>query len=118
MVEYIASKNPQYYYNTILVESLVMTHHVDGNPMEITGCMKPHLIVFKFKKNVFCKEYICDCTYCQQFDFKNYSNENAVDNDEDDADLEELDKKNDQTEQIFDFVTVPSFVFLFSESTI
>ena len=60
MAEYLASNNPQYYYNMILVESLVMTRQVDGNPMEITGCMKQHLIVFKFKKKVFCKEYICD----------------------------------------------------------
>ena len=70
-----------------------MTHQVDGNPMEITGCMKQHLIVFKPKKN-----------------------ENAVDNGEDDADLEEFDEEIDQTEQIFNFTTVPSFVSLFSRS--
>ena len=87
--------------------------------MEITGCMKQHLIIFKLMKKVFCKEYICDCTCWLQFDFANCSNEkNAVDNDEDDVDLEELDKKIDQTKQISNFITVPSLVFLFSESTI
>ena len=32
--------------------------------------------------------------------------------------MEELDKEIDQTEQIFDIIAVPSFVLLFSESTI
>ena len=59
------------------------------------------------KKNVFCKEYIYDCTCCLQFDFENCSNENAIDNDHDDADLGELDKEIDPTEQIFDIITVP-----------
>ena len=88
MVEYLASKNPQYYYNTILVENLVMRCQVDGNPMEITGCMNQHLIIFEIEKKDSCKEYICDCTCCLQFDFKNCSDEKAVDNDENDADLE------------------------------
>ena len=67
-----------------------MTHQVDGNPMEIKCCMKEHVIVLKPKKNVFQKEYRCDCTSCLQFDFKDCSNYNAVDNCEDDADLEEF----------------------------
>ena len=46
MVEYFASKNPQYYHSMILVESLVMTCQVEGNPKKITGSMKQHLIVF------------------------------------------------------------------------
>ena len=45
--------DPQHYYNAIPMESLVMTHQVDGNPMEIKCCMKEHVIVLKPKKNVF-----------------------------------------------------------------
>ena len=116
MVDYLASKNPQYYYNMIPVESLVIKRQIDGNPMEIMGCMKQHLIIFKPKKNVFYKEYLCDCISCLQFDFDNCSNENTVDND--DTDLEVFDEETDQTEQIFDFITVPSFVSLFSGTTI
>ena len=63
-VEYLAWKNPQYYYKKIPVESLVMTRQVDGNAMEITGCMEQHLIVFKPKEKVVCKEHLCDCTCC------------------------------------------------------
>ena len=63
--------------------------------MEITGCMKQHLIIFKLMKQVFCKEYICDCICCLQIDFENCSNEkNTVDIDEDDVDLEELEQEN------------------------
>ena len=69
----------------------MMTRQVDGNPMNITGCMKQHLIVFKPTKN-----------------------ENAVDNGEEDADLEVFDEGIDQTEQISDFMTVSSFVSLLS----
>ena len=74
--------------------------------------------MFSSSRKVFCKEYICDCTCCLQFDFENCSNENAVDNDEDNADFGELDEEIDQTKQIFNFITVPSLVSLFSESTI
>ena len=79
--------------------------------------MKEHVIILKSRKNVFCKEYLSDCTFCLQFDFEDCSNENAVDSGEDDADLEEFDKEIDQTEQIFDFVIDPSIVSLFSGST-
>ena len=60
--------------------------------MAITGCIKQNLIVFKPKKKLLCKEYLCGCTFCLQFDFENCSNENAADNGEDDADLEEFDE--------------------------
>ena len=69
----------------------MMTRQIDGNPMNITSCMKQHLIVFKPTKN-----------------------ENAVDNGEQDTDLEVFDEEIDQTEQISDFMTVSSFVSLFS----
>ena len=84
----------------------MITRQVDSNPLDITGCMKQHLIVYKPKKKVFRKEYLCDCTSCLQFDFENFSNENAAHNGEDDVDLEEIDEEIDQTEQIFDFITV------------
>ena len=70
MVEYCASKNPQYYYQTIPVESLVLDQQKDGSPIEIPGCMKQHLIVFKSKQTIFRKEYLCDCASCLQFDLK------------------------------------------------
>ena len=95
-----------------------MTHQVDCNPMEIKCCMKQHLNFLKPKKTVFCKKYLCDCTSCLQCNFEDCSNQNAVNNGEDDADLEEFYKETDHPEQIFDFAIVPSFVPFFFGSTI
>ena len=50
--------------------------------------MKQHLIIFKPKEKIFCKEYLCDCNSCLQFDFENCTNEGAVHYDNgDDNDL-------------------------------
>ena len=78
MAEYLSSKNPQYYYTTIPVESLVLARQNAGNPIELPSCMKQHLIIFKPKEQIFCKEYLCDCNSCLQFNFENCINEDAV----------------------------------------
>ena len=88
MAEYLSSKNPQYCYTTILVKSLVLARQNVSNPIELPGCMKQHLIIFKPKEKIFCKEYLCDCNSCFQFDFENCTNEGAVHYDNgDDNDL-------------------------------
>ena len=107
MVEYLDSKNPLYFFNTIPVESLVVRRQVDGNPTEITRCMKQHIIISRPKKKVFCQEYLFNCTSCLQIDLENCSNGNAVDDSEDVADLEEFNKKIDHPDQILGFITVP-----------
>lgn len=55
MVEYLFSKNCQYYCSTIPVESLVMRRQVDANPMEITGLMKKQGVVFEIQEKRFLK---------------------------------------------------------------
>ena len=91
-----------------------MARHVDSNPMEITGCMKEHLIVLNTIKLVFCREYLYNCTYCLQVHFMKM----LLIYGEDDADLKEFDEEIYKTEQIFDSIIVPSFVSLFTGSTI
>ena len=118
MAEYLTMKNPQYYYTTISAESLVLARQKDGNPIEFPGCMKQHIIVFKSNEKMFSKEYHCDCTSCLQFDFENCAHEEA-DNNSDADELEDIfDEELDQSEQIFDFVTVPSFVSLYCGNSI
>ena len=118
MVEYFASKNPQYYYQTVPLESVLLDRQNNGTPIEIPGCMKQHLIVFKPKQTTFCKEYLCDCATCLQFDFEN-CNSQAADVDDDGTGCEdENDEEIGQTEHIFQFITVPSFVSLYSGSSI
>ena len=43
MVKYLASKYPQYYYQAVPVESLVLDRQKDDSSVEILGCMKQHL---------------------------------------------------------------------------
>ena len=118
MAEYLAMKNSQYYYTTISAESLVLARQKDGNPIEFPGCMKQHIIVFKPNEKMFCKEYLSDCTSGLQFDFENCAHEEA-DNNSDADKLEDIfDEELDQSEQIFDFITAPSFVSLYSDNSI
>ena len=77
--------------------------------------MKQHLIIFKPKEKIFCKEYLCDFKFCLQFNFENCTNEDAFhcDDNGDDNDSnceEEINEKIDQSQQIIEFITVPSFV--------
>ena len=123
MVEYLESKNPQYYYEVIPVESVALARQRDGSPIEVKGCMKQHLMIFKPKQPIFCKEYLCDCASCLQFDFENCSSEAVhdvvadVDGDSTVCEYED-DEEVDHTEQIFDFIAVPSFVSLYTGSPI
>ena len=81
--------------------------------------MKQHLIIFKPNEKYFCKEYLYDCTSCLHFAFENCPNQDIDVEVEDTSSKEELfDEEIDQTEQIFDFITIPSFVSLYSGSSI
>ena len=70
----------------------------------------------RFLQKISLQKYLC--TSCLQCNFEDCSNQNAVNNGEDDADLEEFYKETDHPEQIFDFAIVPSFVPFFFGSTI
>ena len=123
IAKYLASQNLQYYYHTIPVESVVPAQQKDSSPIELQGCMKQHLIIFRPNEKYFCKEYLCDFTSFLHFDFENCTDEDVYveleDELEDTNSEEELfDEKIDQTEQIFDFITVPSFVSLYSGKSI
>ena len=102
--------------------SLVLVRQKDGSPIEIPGSMKQHLIIFKPKQTIFCKEYLCDCASCLQFDFENCNSEVVYDaagvDDDGTGCKDENDEEIDQTEHILEFITVPSFVSLYYGSSI
>ena len=85
--------------------------------------MKQHLMVFTPTDDIFLKEYLCSCSSCLQFNFKECTKESLLNDvsltddvesyDESDDDDDGIDKR---TEQIFNFVDVPSFISLFSGS--
>ena len=84
--------------------------------MIIKDCMKQHLMAFKKNEPVLCKEYLCSCSSCLEFNFKECSGDEAPRYSE----LSCLDyygddeKHVDKTEQILDFIE--SFVSLSSGS--
>ena len=97
----------------------MLARQKDGSSIEIQGCMKQYLIIFKPNEKCFCKEYLYDCTFCLHFDFENCTNEDVDVDVEDTSSEEELfDEEIDQMEQIFDFIIVLSFVSLYSGSSI
>lgn len=120
MVDYLKSKNPQYYYEIISAKNVVLERQrKSAQPIEIPGCMKQHLMIYKPNEPIFCKEYLCDCTSCLQFDFEKCLSETVDDVDDNvELDFEEEDCEVDQTDQLFDFITVPSFITLYTGSTI
>ena len=121
IADYLSSINLHYYYTTVPVEDLVKTHHGDHSPIEIPGCMKQHLILFNPKKDRFCKEYLCDCASCLQFQFNDYINKSVSSKEDLEADVsteEIFDEEADQSEQNFYFVTVPSFISLLSGNSV
>ena len=92
IADYLSSINPHYYYPTVRVEDLVKTRHGDHSPIEIPGCMKQHLILFNPKKERFCKEYLCDCASCLQFQFDDCINKTVLSEEDPEADagIEEI----------------------------
>ena len=65
----------------------------DCTPIEIKGCMKQQLIVFKPNSTeLVCREYLCDCSHCIDLDFDNCSSSELSDDTGDNAE-EEFEKK-------------------------
>ena len=107
IADYLSSINPHYYYTTIPVEDLVKTRHGGHSPIEISGSMKQHLILFNRKK-----ERFADCIN------KIVSSEEDPEADAGTEEIDIFDGAIDQSEQIFYFATVPSFISLFSGNSV
>ena len=81
--------------------------------------MKQNLMAFTKNEPVLCKEYLCSCSSCLEFNFKECSG----DEEPRCSKLSFLDYYGDngehvvdKMEQILDFIEVPSFVSFFSGS--
>ena len=72
--------------------------------------------------DIFLKQYLCSCSSCFQFNFKQCTKESLPNDVSLTDDVESYDESDDdddgidRTEQIFNFVDVPSFISLFSGS--
>ena len=119
--DYLQIKCPQSSYTHLPSDEVVKSRIENSESLIIKDCMKQHLMVFTANEPVLCKEYLCSCTSCLEFNFQECSGDDAPRYSE----LSSLDYYGgddhegdvvDKTEQILDFIKVPSFVSLFSGS--
>ena len=86
--------------------------------MVISGCMKQHLLIFTPNLSGFCKKYMFSCNCCLQFNSKEFLGGDVplyvdVSCNDDYGDSKGEDGVLNKSEQIFDFLRVPSFFMLF-----
>ena len=93
-------------------------------PFVIKGCTRMHLFDYRpNNKTVFCREFLCDCVRCLDFDFDQCLKENdnvQIIQDEEEVDESYfLDYENiDEGMKIYEFVEIPSYVALIAYNKI
>ena len=121
VVEYLQIKCPQFSYTHLPSNEVVKSRIENSESLIIKDCMKQHLMVFTANEPVICKDYLCSCTSCLEFNFQECSGDDApryselssldyYGDDDDEGDVA------DKREHILDFIEVPSFASLFSGS--
>ena len=119
VIDYLEMKWPHFSYTHLPSDDAVKSRIENNESMILKGSIKQHLMVFTKNEPVLCKEYLCSCSLCLKFNFKECSGDEApryselscldyYGDDEEDV--------VDKTEQILDFIEVPSFVSFFSGS--
>ena len=118
-VNYLEIKCPPFSYTLLPSDDVVKLRIENNKSMIIKDCMKQHLVGFTKNEPVLCREYLCSCSSCLEFNFKECLEDEAphyselsylnyYGNDEEDV--------VDTTEQILDFIEFQSFVSLFGGS--
>ena len=113
IVNYLATKKPDYSYTHVPALAVVAKRNAPHTPKEIKYCMKQHMMVFQSNKDVILKDYLCESNPCRRFGFDNCGREVEEDQNLDVEDYYFAEEDNgSQDEQIFDFVDIPSLVTL------
>ena len=92
----------------------------DCTPIEIKGCIKQNLIVFKpNSREIMRREYLCNCSHCIDLDFDNCSKSELSDDADNNAE-EEFEEKEYESygHHICNFVEILSCLTLVSERSI
>ena len=90
------------------------------NELPLAGCMKNHMFVYTPNhKKPLMKQFLCDCSKCLELEFEQCEKENVdkVKDDIIDERIEEADCELDaynNTDIIYDFIEVPTFVTMSS----
>ena len=115
IVNYLATKKPNYSYTHVPAWEVVTKHNASRTPKKIKDYMKQHMMVFQSSKGVILQEYLCECNPCRKFEFdkceREVEEDQNLDVETEDCYFAEEDNGS-QNEQIFDFVDIPSFVTL------
>ena len=127
VTNYLSIKKPQFSYTHITPECLANKRHASNETIPLKQCMKQHMIIFVSHGDITMQEYLCDCTLCLQFMFSEcyyHSSTNdamiSATMNEYESNEEEQDDDNyiDRSQQMFDFVEVPSYISLITGNTI
>ena len=77
VVNYLEIKCPHFSYTHLPSDDVVKSRIENNESMIIKDCMKQHLMVFTKNEPVLCKEYLCPCSSCLEFNFKECSGDEA-----------------------------------------
>ena len=118
VANYLEIKCPHFSYTHLPSDDVVKSRIENNESMIIKDCMKQHLMVFTKNEPVLCKEYLCLCSSCLKFNFKECSRDETPRYSEMSCLNYHVDDEEDvvKTEQILDFIEVPSFASLFRGS--
>ena len=119
VLDYLFHKFPQFNYEHIPSEDVVKSRIMQKDSIIIQNCIRQYFMVFTLTDDIFLKEYLCSCSSCLQFNLKECTKESLPNDVSLTDDVESYDESDDdddgidRTEQIFNFVDVPSFISLF-----
>ena len=77
VVDYLEIKCPHFSYTHLPSDDVVKSRIENNESMIIKDCMKQNLMAFTKNEPVLCKEYLCSCSSCLEFNFKECSGDEA-----------------------------------------
>ena len=77
VVDYFEIKCPHFSYTHLPSDDVVKSRIENNESMIIKDCMKQNLMAFTKNEPVLCKEYLCSCSSCLEFNFKECSGDEA-----------------------------------------
>ena len=77
VVDYLEIKCSCFSYTHLPSDDVVKSRIENNESMIIKDCMKQNLMAFTKNEPVLCKEYLCSCSSCLEFNFKECSGDEA-----------------------------------------
>ena len=74
IVDYLSKAKPQFLYKSVSTQGATAKRLDQHSPLEIKAYIKEYIMVYKSRKSVVMKEYLCDCNPCLRLGFGNCEN--------------------------------------------